>query len=139
MNTPKNMEIDGQLKPAQTSETTQEDTNVVEIMEDGTENVDLHGLDINELELACRKEAYESIADTDLEKLEMVISKAYQQHQLGIQAGSTWDGRLRPKDFKKRGRKTDLQRTMEVGKLLVDSGRYAKLTKYFSSTQTSYP
>lgn len=138
MNTPKKMEIDGKSKPTQNSETTQEDTNVVEIMEEETENVDLHGLDINELELACRKEAYESIAETDLEKLEMVISKAYQQHQLGIQAGGTWDGRLRPKDFKKRGRKIALQRTIEVGKVLVDSGRYAKLTKYFNPTPISY-
>ena len=138
MNTPKNMKIDGKQKPAQTSEPTQEDTSVIEIMEEEAENVDLHGLDINELELACRKKAFESIAETDLEKLEMVISKVYQQHQLGIQAGSTWDGRLHPKDFKKRGRKTVLQRTIELGEVLVDSAHYAKLTKYFSPSQPSY-
>jgi len=106
-------------------------------MEEEPESIDLHGLDIIELELACKKKAYESISETDLEKLEVVISRAYHQHQLGIQPSSTWDGSLRLKDTKKRGRKIDLQRTIEIGKLLVDSGRYVKLTKYYSPAQTS--
>eukprot|EP00253_Pinus_taeda_P003190 PITA_03190 len=98
-------------------------------MEEEPESIDLHGLDIIELELCCQKKAYEKISESDIDKLEVVISIAFQQHQLGIQSGGTWDDNPRPKDTKKRGRKTDLQRTIEIGKILVDSGRYAKLTK----------
>jgi len=42
-----------------------------------------------------------------------------------------------PKDSKKRGRRTDLQRTIVIGKILVDSGRYAKLTKYYKPSINS--
>jgi len=35
------------------------------------------------------------------------------------------------KDSKKRGRKTTLERTIKIGEVLVESGRYAKLKKYF--------
>jgi len=36
------------------------------------------------------------------------------------------------KDNKKCGRKTELQRNIHIGELLVESGRYFKLTKYYS-------
>jgi len=106
-------------------------------MEEEPESIDPNGLDIIELELACKKKAYDSIPETQLNKLEVVISRAFHQHQLGIQPGSQWDGSLPPKDTKKRGRRTDLQRTIEIGKILVDSGRYAKLTKYYKPSINS--
>jgi hypothetical protein len=133
----KEMKVDGKLIPPQDSDTHQEETSQVQNMEEEPESIDLHGLDIIELELCCKKKAYEKISESDIDKLEVVISRAFHQHQLGIEPGSTWDGSPRPKDTKKRGRKTDLQRTIEIGKLLVYSGRYAKLTKYYSPAQTS--
>lgn len=133
----KEMEVDGKLIASQKADTHQEETSHVQNMEEEPESIDLNGLDIIELELCCKKKAYEKISESDIDKLEVVISRAFHQHQLGIQPGSTWDGSPRPKDTKKRGRKTDLQRTIEIGKILVDSGRYAKLTKYYSPTQNS--
>ena len=113
-----------------------EERNQVRQMEEELESVDLTGLDIFELEQACRKKECDKIQEHQLSTLETILSRAYQQKQLGIQPGCHWDGTLIPKDSKKRGRKTDLQRTIAVGKILVDSGRYAKLTKYYQpSTQ----
>lgn len=131
------MEMDDKMKSTLALEIPQEDTNQVQIMEEEPESIDLHGLDIIELELCCQKQAFEIISDADIEKLEGVISRAFHQHQLGIQSGGTWVDNQRPKDSKKRGRKTDLQRTIAIGKILVDSGRYAKLTKYYKPTQNS--
>ena len=106
-------------------------------MEEEPESIDLGGLDIFELEQACRRKEYDKIQEHQLNTLEVIISRAYQQHQLGIQPGSQWDGSYFPKDSKKRGRKTDLQRTITIGKILVDSGRYYKLTKYYKPTTNS--
>jgi len=130
------MEVEGKIDPHLESEANMEDNSQVQIMEEEPESIDLHGLDILELESACRKRAYDSISELQLDKLEVIISRAFHQHQLGIQPGSHWDSSLRPKDSKKRGRKTDLQRTIEIGKILVDSGRYAKLTKYFKPSSS---
>lgn len=127
----KEMEVDGKTDLPQNPETSIEDSDQVQIMEEEPESIDLNGLDILELELACKKKAYDTIPELQLNKLKVIISRAYHQNQLGIQPGNQWDGSLRPKDTKKRGRKTDLQRTIEIGKILVDSGRYAKLTKYY--------
>jgi len=131
------MEIDGKINSAPIPETPLEISNQSQIMEVEPESIDLHGLDIIELELKCQKQAFEKISEDDIEKLEGVISRAFYQQHLGIQPGGTWVDNLRPKDSKKRGRKTDLQRTIEIGKILVDSGRYAKLTKYYKPTQNS--
>jgi len=106
-------------------------------MKEEPESIDLNGLDILELEAACKKKAYESILELQHNKLEVVISRAYHQQQLGIQQGSQWDGGLPPKDSKKMGRRTDLQRTIAIGKILVDSDRYAKLTKYYKPSINS--
>ena len=106
-------------------------------MEEEPESIDVTGLDIIELEIACKKKEYDNIPENQLNNLEVVISRAFNQHQLGIQPGSLWDGSLPPKYTKKRGRKTDLQRTIEIGKILVDSRRYAKLTKYYKPSLNS--
>ena len=106
-------------------------------MEEDPESIDLGGLDIFELEQACRRKYYNNIQELQLNTLEVIISRAYQQQQLGIQPGSEWDGSFFPKDSKNYGRKTDLQRTITIGKILVDSGRYAKFTKYYKLTTNS--
>lgn len=99
-----------------------EENSQVEHMEEEPESIDLKGLDIFGLEQACRKKEYDKIQEHQLSTLETILSRAYQQQQLGIQPGSQWDGNILPKDSKKRGRKTDLQQTIAVGKILVDSG-----------------
>lgn len=113
-----------------------EEGNQVHKMEEEPESMDLTGLDIFELEQVCRKKEYDKIQEHQLSTLETIISRAYQKKQLGIQPGCHWYGTLIPKDSKKRGRKIDHHRTIAVGKILVDLGRYAKLTKYYwPSTQ----
>ena len=125
------MEVDGSLNHLITLEETTGERSQPQIMDEDPENFDMEGLDILELEQACKKKNYDQIPEMQLNKLEIVLSKVYQFKQLGIQPSSSWDGSLPPRDFKKRGRRMELQRTIEVGKILVDLGRYAKLTKYY--------
>lgn len=127
---PNEMDVDG--LPSQTLHLalTSAESSQMQHMEEEPESIDLGGLDMFELEQVCRKKEYDKIQVHQLSTLEVIISRAYQQQQLGIYPGSQWDGNFLPKDSKKCGRKTDLQRTIAIGKILVDSGRYAKLTKY---------
>jgi len=60
-----------------------------------------------------------------------VLNRAHKKYSLGVQIGSQWDGKFITKDNKKRGRKSTLERTIKIGEALVDSGRYAKLTRYY--------
>lgn len=107
-----------------------DEENQVQKMEEESESIDLNGLDILAMEKFCRKRDYDKISELQIRKLEVIIAREYQQQQLGIQPGSQWDIGLPPKDSKKRGRRTDLQRTIVQGKILVELGRYAKLTNY---------
>ena len=109
----------------------------VQLMDEEPESIDLGGLDLLELERACRRKEFDKIQAHQLETLEVIIERYFQQKELGIQPGSKWDGNTIQKDSKKRGRKTDLERTITVGKILVDSGRYAKLTKYYKPLPNS--
>ena len=131
------MEVDGTPNQPLSLEASTAENSQMQQMDEDPENIDMEALDVHELELACKKKDYDKIPELQLIKLEVVLSKAYQQKQLGIQPSSYWDGGLPPKDFKKRGRRTDLQRTIEVGKILVDSGRYEKLTKYYKPSINS--
>jgi len=131
------MEVDGSSNHPLTLEETTSERNQPQLMDEDPENFDMEGLDIHELELACKKKDYDQIPEMQLNKLEIVLSKVYQQKQLCIQPSSFWVGSLPPRDFKKRERRTELQRTIEVGKILVDSSRYAKLTKYYKPSINS--
>ena len=102
-------------------------------MEEEPKSIDIGELDILGLEQACRTIFFDKIPDRQLENLEEVLSRAQRQKSLGIQTGSPWDGRFITKDIKKRGRKIDLQQTIKIGEMLVESGRYSKLTKYYNS------
>lgn len=67
-----------------------------------------------------------------MDNLVEVLNQAQKRYSLGVQTGSPWDGKFQTKDNKKRGRKSTLERTIKIGEILVESGRYAKLTKYFN-------
>jgi len=112
-----------------------EEQNDSQVMEEDPENIDIGELDIQSLEQACRTKFFDKNLDQQVEDLEEILSRAQRKKSLGIQNGSPWDGRVITKDIKKRGRKTDLQRTIRIGEMLVDSGRYSKLTKYHDSLQ----
>ena len=101
-------------------------------MEEETEAIDIGELDIQGLELACTTNNFDNIPHGQLENLKEVLSRTQRHKSLGIQTGGPWDGRFITKDIKKRGRKTDLQRTIKIGQMLVESGRYSKLTKYYN-------
>ena len=108
-----------------------------QVMDEELERIDLRGLDIFELEQAFQRKEFDKIQEHQLDKLEVIISRAFRLKELGIQPGSRWDGNQLPKDSMKRGRKIDLERTITVGKILVDSGRYAKLIKYYKPLPNS--
>lgn len=100
-------------------------------MEEDPENIDIGELDIQGLEQACDANNFDKIPDQKVEDLEEILSRAHKKKSLGIQTGSPWDGRVITKDIKKLGTKIDLQRTIRIGAMLVESDRYSKLTKYY--------
>lgn len=108
-----------------------EDKNTHTIMDEDPENVSLDGLEIFKLETACKQKEYNSIPPWKIDRLEGVLTKAQHNKSLGIQAGSPWDGKKNPQRNKKRGRKTDLQRTIIVGEIIMELGRFPKLTKFY--------
>lgn len=100
-------------------------------MEEDTESIDIGELDILGLELACKIGNFEKIPDKQVDNLMEVLNRAHKKYSLGVQIGSQWDGKFITKDNKKRGRKSTLERTIKIGEAIVDSGRYAKLTRYY--------
>jgi len=76
------------------------------------EELDISKIDLSILETACKQKEYNSIAPWQIDRLEEILTMAQQQKGLGIQGGSQWDGKKLLKETKKRGRKTDLQKTI---------------------------
>ncbi len=108
-----------------------EDQNTPTIMNEDPENVSLEGLDILKLETSCKQKECNTIPPWEINRLEGVLTKAQHNKCLCIQAGSPWDGKKILKETKKRGRKTDLQRTIIIGEILMESRRFPKLTKFY--------
>jgi len=102
-------------------------------MDEDPKNISLEGLDIFKLETTCKQKEYNTIPPWEIERLEGVLSKAQHNKCLGIQAGSPWDGKKILKETKKGRQKTDLQRTIILGELLMESWRFPKLTKFYKS------
>ena len=82
--------------------------------------VDIGALDITGLEEACRTKNFEQIPEKEVDNLVEVLGRAQKKYSLGVQMGSPWDGKFITKDNKKRGRKTTLERTIQVGEILVE-------------------
>ena len=127
------MESDSDLALSVHQQPRKEDQAQPTHMEEEPESIDLGDLDILGLETACRQKDFSTIPPRQLESLEVVLARAQQHKCLGIQAGSPWDGKRIMKESKKRGRRTDLQRTIIIGEMLVDSGRFPKLTKFYKT------
>lgn len=102
-------------------------------LEDDSEMIDLGEFDLQGLEQACDLGNFDTIPETQVDNLMEILNKAQKKYSLGVQTGSKWDGKFAFKDSKNRGRKTTLERTIKLGEVLVESGRYAKLTKYFNT------
>lgn len=102
------MEIDPSLALSIHQRSDEEEQNKPIHMEEEPESVYLGGLDILKLEAACRQKEFSDIPPREIERLEVVLTRAQQNKYLGIQAGSPWDGKKILKDSKKRERKTDL-------------------------------
>jgi len=103
-----------------------------QLMEEDFENIDIGELEILGLEQACETRNFDKIPDRKVDNLVEVLNRDQKKYSLGVQIGNQWDGKFITKDNKKRGRKTTLERTINIGEVLVESGRYAKLTKYFN-------
>lgn len=130
------MQLEIPHSSANLEEEPMEESNYSQFLEKETEAIDIGDLDLRGLEKACTKNNFDNILAGQLKNLEEVLSQAQRQKSLGIQTGGPWYGRFIAKDIKKRGRKTVLQRTIKVGQILVNSSRYAKLTKYYRSENT---
>jgi len=125
------MEMDNPESSSKKLKETEEVFTETQVMEEDPENIDIGELDILSLEQACKTGNFDKIPDRQVDKLVEVLNKAHKKHSLGVQIGSPWDGKFITKDSKKMGRKTTLERTIKIGEVLVESGKYAKLTKYF--------
>lgn len=123
------MEVDSTQMQLTIVDDTEAEQETVQHMEEEPESFNIKDLDILGLEQACKKKEYEKIPERQIENLEVILSRAQKQRSLGVQTDSQWDGRNIFKDNKKRGWKTNLQRTICIGEMLVESGRYSKLTK----------
>jgi len=108
-------------------------------MKEEPENFDLGEIDIFSLKQAYKRKEFDLIPERQLENLEVALTRAHRHNTLGIQQGGKWDGKHIIKDGKKRGRKTDLQRTILNAEMLVESRRCSKLTRYYRSLPTSQP
>jgi len=127
------MEIDNPFHIKNKGKEAESHTQEVQLMDDDSESIDVGELDLLGLEQACKSGNFDKIPETQVDNLVEILKKAQKKYSLGIQTGSQWDGKFIYKDSKKRGRKTVLERTIKIGEVLVDSGRYAKLTKYFNT------
>lgn len=95
------MELDAVLALSIHQKTIEEVQNTLTHMNEETESVNLEGLDILRLEIACRQKEFNKILLQEIEKLEGFLAKAQHNKSLGIQAGSPWDGKKILKDMKK--------------------------------------
>jgi len=127
------MELDAALALSIHDNTIVEDQNIPTKMDEDPESVSLEGLDILKLETACKQKEYNSIPPWEIKRLEGLLTRAQHNKCLGIKAGSPWDGKKILKETKKRGCKTDLQRTIILGEILMESRRFPKLTKFYKS------
>jgi len=128
------MDLDAALALGLQEATEEDDQSAPSNMEQDPENIILEGIGILKLETACKKKEYNTIPPWQIDRLEGVLAKVQHNRNLGILGGSPWDGKKNLKETKKRGRKTDLQRTIAVGELLMESGRFPKLTKFYKPT-----
>lgn len=136
---PSSMDLDAALALSLHEEATEDPQNIPIIMEEDQETVSIDGLDILKLEEACKQKEYNSIPPWEIDRLAGVLAKAQHSKCLGVQAGSPWDGKKIQKETKKSGRKTDLQRTIILGEILMESGRFPKLTTFYKPHPQSSP
>ena len=108
-------------------------------MDEDSERFDVGNLDLFGLEDACRKQEFDKIQPHQIESLEVVLTKAHQHKKLGVQPGSHWDSLKVLKENKKRGRKLEWQCTIQIGAMLVELGRYPKLTRFYKPLNISSP
>jgi len=113
-----------------------EDSSQQSLMEEELESFDLGDIEIFSLEQACKRKGFDTILDRQLENLEVVLSRVHQYSTLAIQQGGKWDGKHIIKYGKKRGRRIDLQCTILIMEMLVESRRCSKLAKYYRSLPT---
>ena len=105
------------------------------------ESINFGDLDLTGLEKSCDSKAYHTIPPRQIDSLEEALLKAQLlkgSAHLGIQ------GELIPwktiniiRESRKRGRPTELQRLITLGDQLVESGRFSKLTKFFTALKPS--
>lgn len=114
------MQLENPNRDARSEEEPMEEKDYSEFMEEETETFDTGDLDLPTLEKACTTNNFDNIPAGQLKNLEEVLSRAQRQKYFDMQTGGPWDGRFTAKDIKKRGRKTILQRTIKVGKILVE-------------------
>lgn len=74
------MEVDTPSIHTKSTATTPEDMDQPQMMDEEPESIDLGGLDILELEAACKKKEFDRIPEQQLDTMEVILARAYQQH-----------------------------------------------------------
>ena len=131
------MDLDDPKSGSFTSEGENSNSGQLNPMEEDSDGIELGDLEIIGLEDACKRKDFDKIKPHQIDTLAEVLSKAQQQEKLGVQLGSHWDSLKVAKESKKRGRKPDWQCTISIGEILVNSGRYPKLTRFFPPLSNS--
>lgn len=73
----KDMEVDAPSIHTMSTATAPEDMNQPQVMDEEPERFDLGGLDILELEAACKKKEFDKIPEHQLNTLEVILARAY--------------------------------------------------------------
>lgn len=88
---------------------------------------DLGGLDLVAIEDACRRYATNSIPDNQIHLLVEGLQNVKVKLKLRVQTITNKDSKKCSKEFKKRGRKSTLQRLDDLGCKMMESGRHKKI------------
>ena len=100
------------------------------------EDMDLGKLDLDALEAECRKDGSGYIPREQIELLQQAILLSKEHKDLGLRSeGPKGSKRKTPKEDQKWGRKSNKQRIVEIGVMLIKSGQYPTIKATFSKVR----
>ena len=110
-----------------------------EFMDEDLRDQDLGELDLGSMEDACTQKSFDSIPAQQIQLLQESLVKVRDQNKLGVYHPLQKEKPKLKRDNRKRGRKTNLQQLNILGNALVESGKYAQLTEFFSISSQVIP
>ena len=102
-------------------------------MEEVRGEIDLNDVDLVSLEEACKNNAMHAITPKQIQLLIDILQSPSIRSKLGVVISHLKDLKKSIKEAKKKERKSNIQRLVDLGSNLVDSGQYSQLTEFFPS------